>query len=90
MAEKKRFTYAQVYTPTMKGFYRIWKDGADLTVNEKSFVSALRLITETDEYKNYQNAVRKTKLYERNHNIKSKKQPSLKINMVRSDTERTQ
>ena len=62
----------------------------DLTTNEKSFVSALRLITETDEYKNYQNAVRKTKLYERNHNIKSKKQPSLKINMVRSDTERTQ
>ena len=62
----------------------------DLTVNEKSFVSALRLITETDEYKNYQNAVRKTKLYERNHNIKSKKSPTLKIDRARSDTERTQ
>ena len=34
MTEKKRFTYAQVYTPTRNGFYRIWKDDVDLNADE--------------------------------------------------------
>ena len=62
----------------------------DLSTNERSFISALRFIEGTEEYKRYQNAVREKTVYERTHGIKPKKQPSIRNDRIRSDTERTQ